>query len=671
VTSLGARCVRDRCPRRLAVAALLAGASLVAGPAAAENSTNLYTGVGIIGLTVTNLGYVGNGFSSPNQPSCEYPLNSNVEHMFLGGLWVGAVTADGTIRVTTGAQDSATLEDGESDREFKEYFNLADPADPRNKAYVWSNSQNSDDFDPRALATQHIEVYMTDYLDPPPVGYLPLGLEVTLRGLAWAPPYADDFVILDYAISNVSGVEMRDVYVGFWNDCSVGNTEHTVPSQYDPNAPVGWNFYDDKNGAWGADGWVDPAYSVAADPGIWMMHEHDADTDEGLAPSWVGVRLLGTRPSVQPPLEQPPVSYNAWMFRHVPAEDDTYLDDNGFQQPGKYQIMSNGAFTVGETQETDYTTASDWVGLLSTGPWPTLAPDDTVHVTFAVVCGGDSLALLANSRVAQLAYDQGFDLPGGPPSPLLDVAYEWDTVKLRWAPGDSLGPDGGELPPQDPRRSPEQHISEITDKLDFQGYRIYRYQGLNIDRDPYELATVVAEFDKIDGFGFDTGLPPLNADGQREFVDAGLLDGFPYWYSVISFSAPDVEEGLPEFQSGFNENSLLVYPGPAARASSGEGKVGVAPNPYRAGSAFDNPGGEVELGRRIWFMNLPPRCTIKIFTLAGDLVRTLDHADPVEGKHAWDVLSEYGRAIATGLYVWVVENLDSGEIQRGKLVIIK
>ena len=74
---------------------------------------------------------------------------------------------------------------------------------------------------------------------------------------------------------------------------------------------------------------------------------------------------------------------------------------------------------------------------------------------------------------------------------------------------------------------------------------------------------------------------------------------------------------------------------------------------------------------RIWFTNLPARCTIKIFTVAGDLVRTLRHDDPAEGKQAWDVLSEYGRAIASGLYIYVVENLDTGEIQRGKLVIIK
>jgi len=128
---------------------------------------------------------------------------------------------------------------------------------------------------------------------------------------------------------------------------------------------------------------------------------------------------------------------------------------------------------------------------------------------------------------------------------------------------------------------------------------------------------------------------------------------------------------LPEFPSGFNENAMLVFPGPAPVVTSNAGRVTVAPNPYRAGSHFDNPGGEVELGRKIWFLNLPPRCRIKIYTVSGDLVRTLEHHDPVDGKISWDVLSEYGRAIATGLYVYVVENLDSGEVQRGKLVIIK
>jgi hypothetical protein len=636
--------------------------------------TELYTDAGIVGLTVTNLGYVGDGFNSPTQPSGEYPLNSNVEHLFLGGLWVGAVAADGSIHVSTGAQDAVNLTDGDEIREFEYYFNGdADPpeSDPENFTYVWSNSQNSDDYDARAIATQHIQLYMTDGATVESGSHVRLFLKVILRALAWGSPYADDFVILDYAIINDSGTELRDVYVGFWNDTTIGNTEHTVPSQYDPNAPVGWNFYDDVNGAWGPEEWVGPEWSVPDDPGIWMMYEYDPDGDEGLATSWIGCRLLGTRPEVTPVLDQPPVSYNAWQFQDVPAEDDVYLDENNEERPGKYQLMGNGAFTVGQIGQEDYTIPSDWIALLSTGPFPSFADQDTIRVTFAITCGPDSLGLLANSRVAQVAYDDGFAIPAGPPSPQLEADYEWNTVKLQWAPGDSLDAGGEPLPGDDPRRSPEQHISTITGRPDFQGYRIYRYQGTYIDQDPYELSTLVAEFDIVDGFGFDTGLPPLNEDGKREFVDENLLDGFPYWYSVVSFSAPDLEEGLPSFQSGFNENAVLLYPGPAATTGGDDSRVGVAPNPYRAGSYFDSPSGEIELGRKIWFLNLPQRCTIKIFTLAGDLVRTLHHDDPTDGKESWDVLSEYGRAIASGLYVYVVEDEDSGEIQRGKLVIIK
>jgi hypothetical protein len=650
--------------------ALCVAASLAAAGAWGQGiQKNLYTDAGILGLTVTNLGYVGHGWEFPNQPSCQYPLNSNVEHMFLGGLWVGAVTPDGTIHVSTGAQDASNLVDGDEIREYDYFFNGADAGDPENQVYVWSNNQNDDNYDQRALANQHIQVYFDDYRTVESGSHTPLGVKVILRALAWGNPYADDFVILDYAIVNISEGELRDVYVGFWNDCTVGDTENTNP--YDPNAPVGWNYYDDSNGGWGPLEYVGPEWSVPSDPNIWMMYEYDTDGDEGLATSWVGVRMLGATPDVEPyDAGQPPVSYNAWQFRHVPEEDDVYEDEDGEEQPGKYQLMGNGAFTVGETQEQDYTISSDWVGMISTGPFRTLAPQDTVRFTIAVTCGADSLNLLENSKVAQLAYDNGFVIPGGPPSPILEPAYEWNSVRLTWAPGDTLDDGGLPLPSDDPRRSPEYHISDLTDRPDFQGYRIYRYQGATIDQDPYSVANLVAQFDIIDGVGFDTGLPPLNADGLREFVDTDLRDGFPYWYSVTSFSAPDVQEGLPEFESGFNENSVLLYPGPAARGGADEGAVGVAPNPYRAGSAFDNPA-TGELGRNIWFLNLPPRCTIKIFTVAGDLVRTLEHDDPADGKHSWDVLSEHGRAIATGLYVYVVENLDSGEIQRGKLVIIK
>ncbi len=73
-------------------------------------------------------------------------------------------------------------------------------------------------------------------------------MKVVLRALSWGNPYADDFVILDYRIINISGTELRNLYVGYWNDTTVGNTQITNP--YDSASGQGWNYYDDVNGGW-------------------------------------------------------------------------------------------------------------------------------------------------------------------------------------------------------------------------------------------------------------------------------------------------------------------------------------------------------------------------------------------------------------------------------------
>ena len=87
----------------------------------------------------------------------------------------------------------------------------------------------------------------------------------------------------------------------------------------------------------------------------------------------------------------------------------------------------------------------------------------------------------------------------------IEPAYDWDSIKLMWAPGDSVDASGQTLPADDPRRSPEQHISTITGKPDFQGYRIYRYQGSRIDQDPYEIRNLASD--------------PQHADRARQMLD--------------------------------------------------------------------------------------------------------------------------------------------------------
>lgn len=75
--------------------------------------------------------------------------------------------------------------------------------------------------------------------------------------------------------------------------------------------------------------------------------------------------------------------------------------------------------------------------------------------------------------------------------------------------------------------------------------------------------------------------------------------------------------------------------------------IRVVPNPYIVAL---NAG----MQSNIRFMELPPRCTIKIFTESGDLVTTLDHTDG-SGSESWDLFSRYNKVIASGIYIAYIE----------------
>ena len=73
-----------------------------------------YTTIGNIGLTITNFGTIGTRNAYwPTQPSCEYPRGSRIEHLYQGGLWVGAQSRrTGQIHVSTGSSDQVSMTTG-------------------------------------------------------------------------------------------------------------------------------------------------------------------------------------------------------------------------------------------------------------------------------------------------------------------------------------------------------------------------------------------------------------------------------------------------------------------------------------------------------------------------------------------------------------------------------
>jgi hypothetical protein len=93
--------------------------------------------------------------------------------------------------------------------------------------------------------------------------------------------------------------------------------------------------------------------------------------------------------------------------------------------------------------------------------------------------------------------------------------------------------------------------------------------------------------------------------------------------------------------------------------------IRVVPNPYYATSEYD----ESQFSRKVKFFGLPETCTIRIFTVSGDLVRTLKHkagsnndaTDNGGGEptftsiESWDLQNEDGFWVASGVYVAHIE----------------
>ncbi len=211
--------------------------------------------------------------------------------------------------------------------------------------------------------------------------------------------------------------------------------------------------------------------------------------------------------------------------------------------------------------------------------------------------------------------------------------------------------------------------------------------------------------------GTDTGLDPIrlpepkviNGDTMTYmYVDTDVTDGLEYTYSVVSYdmgveppykttyidigngtfeavvdtnySNPDKwadPDGYASIENSrgttiLDRNFVQVYPGvmPANDVSN----IGVVPNPYKVQSGFK----ENEHLRQIRFTNLPEKCTIKIFTLTGEHVSTIQHENAESGNVWWDMRTVNNQEVAPGLYLFHVEQLgNSNDSFVGKFAVVR
>ncbi len=140
-----------------------------------------------------------------------------------------------------------------------------------------------------------------------------------------------------------------------------------------------------------------------------------------------------------------------------------------------------------------------------------------------------------------------------------------------------------------------------------------------------------------------------------------LQNAFPYEFSVTAFTASNPDS--VDYDCREENKTDIVYPRDGVKNDLAH--IQVIPNPYRSSADWEY-GGQ----RRVTFVGLPSLATIRIYTSAADLVRTLRHEDPESDLEFWDLKNSDGEEIAPGIYIWAVEADELGSAA-GKVMIIK
>lgn len=657
------------------------------------------TTVNNMGLSVTNVGTYGrpNVRNQPSGlPSLEYPRGTGTEHMFEAGIWIGAVRAGGATLVSSAAitTSSTAYSPGASGFEFSNDGTII---------LEQSSLPESPLFSPLAVSHQDLVAEFSDrrtIVGAVPIAnhQEPLFADVKQEVYSWNFGFTENLSIVKYTITNTSDDAWDSVHVGIYADMVVRNVNTTLET--------GTNFFN-KTGL----GYLDDLYAT---------YSFDANSNDNPSlNTYASVVVLGSE-------------YRGMDFHPKYADTiDTLQYRVPKVRPTFWQFGAGTGNYAGPTDDLERfdRMASDWPldaeretlrsntppssikQMISIGPFPRLEANETVTVYFAFVA---ALKPQEFQTAAAASKSTDNDITRAPLVDGIDWAYrlfegqEENGVRRRF-----LVPE----PPRVPKLKVEleegktvlywdagsqSSIDPVSSEMDFEGYRIYRTNiGDDLTGAISTNAQLIREFD-IPGneYGFNTGFNSVRLGTPATFpgdttlyyyryeID-GMLNGWQYLFAVTAYDRGG--DGVPSLETSINANAVRVFPGTGINDSfssdDAEFQVGVYPNPYRINAAWD---GTTPFTRKIMFYNLPAKAEIRVYTLAGEIVATLNHDAATYigdtrwfndfsvnrrlmpgGEHAWDLLSDANQNLTTGLYLYTVHDNATGHVQTGKIVIIK
>jgi hypothetical protein len=618
--------------------------------------------VGELHLHMSNWGMIGSmpGSLLPfaSAPSGEWTAGSGIEHVFAGGLWVGALR-EGVPAVSTAAfqwelRPSQSVIDSV-------YYSAEGTvggtrfgwpgADDDNDGATEEDILNGydDDLDGQvdedyaAISDQMLARQYTDF-EPSAIQaypqHNPLNILVRERSYQWTEDDFDDFVGIDYEITNVGPDVLEDVYFSFFLDGDVGN--RNTPNYWENdvagyiNVPAVCTIY----------GGVRLDYGYVADSvtgsaiGVLLL-DHTIDRTDGFAPGELGWTQFAA-------------------FSGSQSYEDGGDPTNDFE---RYELMSAGAI------EPDGTTPRDYRILLSVGPFAELLPESTLSFSIALV-GMPAPADYVNPANAALTYrgqwvnrdgDANTGIEGretrvdGPVSlsdgvvvdacrPPYDQPIAIPLGQTVWINYDceeeiffrdacGYGPEQAGLYATGVNGK-EHHVRWVLPTDDIPTPVAIQRFDAHRDGSSVKLEWEIWADEVIEGYTLlrstGSGSPSVLADNlppaQLVFVDAGVKAGTRYEYQLIARG-----------ESGWIAQSQRVSVTMPAAALA---LRAISPNPFTSETSVS--------------FTLPSRTTVDVvvYDVTGRRVATVFAGDKASGDHTvrWNGVGDDGNLVSAGVY---------------------
>ncbi len=621
-----------------------------------------------------------------------------------GGFWISAIKPSTTpVDSVWGAEDWALYAGsvGESKTESKYLIQTHGLKYPHGENY-WLQKDSVGGEEVVQTEWRFNPDYRFQYL---PARFLPVDVKRTVR--TWSGSSRDErYIIIDYVIKNISrdpdiyhpsdktnpaqqvlakDSVLLNTYIAFNYAFSIsergwrmlfsqyGHGAMNDRFLYDPVREMVYGWADDFTQSPGNDKFDPYVYSSGGPPG----------GKEWLAPQFAGFKFLHISKDNTGVSNH--VSSVAWSVSD-PPDSYPYLSRNtgeliygAMEDPSKMYKPILFPQGLGDPR---WGNDRMW-SVVNLGPF-TLQPGDSIVVSMAEVVGmaPDSLITSATSTQTQIAqlglrdlqsnadkaqfnYNHGYRTVNPPPAPA--------TFKLNHLSGNKVGNIISWSDSVEALKNPDYGVSTLV------GYKVYRSGYLPTG--PYIL---IADILKKDPKYYNS------LDHTYSFVDSAssgksaITPGFSYYYSVVGYDtgkanwSVDPSAVFPETRSNkvpplesskWVNHTTQAFTASFAPVNSTLDSVLVVPNPFIMRSGFIVPGEQ----DYIQFVNIPSPCTIKIYTLRGDLVKTIEHTETT-GVARWNQITQYGQFAKPGVYFYHLISHASGsdgKVKLGKFAIVR